>query len=73
MAMTGNTILVTVGTSGIGWALAEAFLQGDNRVIVAGRRQAMPADLAAADPGMCTAESDEEDAAGRSIFQHWVC
>jgi len=35
--MTGNTILITRGGSGIGLALAEEFSKPDNRVIVAGR------------------------------------
>ena len=37
MKMTGNTILITGGGSGIGLALAEEFIRLDNRVIVAAR------------------------------------
>ncbi|WP_160718984.1 SDR family oxidoreductase [Bacillus sp. USDA818B3_A] len=39
MKMTGNTILITGGASGIGLAFAERFLNHGNDVIVVGRRE----------------------------------
>jgi uncharacterized oxidoreductase len=38
MKLSGNTILITGGASGIGWAFAERFLAAGSEVIVCGRR-----------------------------------
>ncbi|MDD5456215.1 MAG: SDR family NAD(P)-dependent oxidoreductase [Candidatus Margulisbacteria bacterium] len=39
MNVSNNTILITGGASGIGYALAEAFLVSGNKVIICGRRE----------------------------------
>ena len=61
MRMTGNTILVIGGTSGIGRALAEAFHDGGNRVIVTGRRLQLLEEITKLRPGVVGMPLDVND------------
>jgi uncharacterized oxidoreductase len=63
MKLSGNTIFITGGGSGIGQALAQALHKLGNQVIISGRRKGHLDQTTAANPGMQSVELDLEDPA----------
>ena len=72
MKLQGNTILITGGATGIGFALAEALVKAGNKVIICGRRQAKLGEAKTRLPDLETIECDVTDEKARESMLAWV-
>lgn len=72
MKLTGNTILITGGGSGIGLAFAERFMKAGNRVIVCGRREDTLQQAKAQHPDLITRVCDVTVEADRLALFDWA-
>lgn len=72
MKLSGNTILITGGGSGIGLSFAERFMNAGNRVIVCGRRENVLQQAKEKLPGLITRVSDLDLESDRIALFDWV-
>ncbi len=71
MKTSGNTILITGGSTGIGLAFAEAFVREGNKVIVCARSENTPSDAKKL-PGLVTTRCDLSAEDGRKALHEWT-
>jgi len=72
MQLSGNTVLITGGTSGIGLAFAEKFLQAGSKVIITGRREERLKKIQEDYPAMVVTTSDVADEKQREALAQWI-
>ncbi|WCM91856.1 SDR family NAD(P)-dependent oxidoreductase [Acidovorax sp. NCPPB 2350] len=72
MLLTGNTILITGGATGIGFALARQLSERGNRVIICGRSAGALQKAQAAAPALVTRVCDVTDAESRRSMVEWL-
>lgn len=72
MKIGGNTILITGGATGIGFALAAAFLKERNEVIVCGRRQGVLQEAKLKLPEVHVKQCDVAQDGDRRALYQWI-
>jgi len=72
MKVSGNTILITGGASGIGLAFAQRSYDKGNEVIICGRREDKLAEASEQMPGVHTRVVDVADPAQREALIEWA-
>ncbi len=72
MKISGNTILITGGATGIGYALAEYFLKEGNEVIITGRRKDKLLEAQKKHPELQIFASDITSESDRKDLKNWI-
>ena len=72
MKQSGNTVLITGGATGIGLALAKAFLRNDNKVLICGRRREKLMVAQSRFPDLHTKVCDITNKCSRLALVEWV-
>jgi uncharacterized oxidoreductase len=72
MNIKGNTILITGGATGIGFALADAFVKAGNKVIICGRREKRLNEAKEKIPALYIRQCDVTNDADRKALLKWI-
>ncbi len=72
MRLSGNTVLITGGGTGIGRAMAEAFVDAGSDVVICGRREARLHEARARRPSLLIKACDIANAEERQALMKWV-
>ncbi|MBU1106199.1 MAG: SDR family NAD(P)-dependent oxidoreductase [Candidatus Riflebacteria bacterium] len=72
MKLSGNTVLITGGSNGIGLALAEQFLQRGNKVLICGRREEKLQEARRKNPELITRACDVSIESERIDLFNWA-
>ena len=72
MKTRGNTVLITGGATGIGFSLAEAFVNAGNKVIICGRRESKLSEAKDKLPQIQTTICDVSKKKERKSLYNWV-
>jgi NADP-dependent 3-hydroxy acid dehydrogenase YdfG len=72
MRLSGNTVLITGGGSGIGLGLAERFLRAGSEVVICGRREEKLREAKERLPRLHVRAADLADESARVAFAEWA-
>ena len=72
MEISGNTVLITGGATGIGYAMVESFLEAGNEVIICGRREERLLKAQKKHPELYIKVCDIADEADRRTLVEWA-
>ena len=72
MQLSGNTVLITGGATGIGYAMAEAFLDAGSTVAICGRTETRLLEARAKHPGFHTRVCDVSNEEDRRRLLEWT-
>ena len=72
MEISGNTVFITGGATGIGYAMAEAFWKAGNEIIICGRREARLLEAQKKHPEFHIRACDVADEEDRKKLVEWI-